>query len=355
MLPDDEPAFLEPISDELREIILRSIFHAAATQRITLPMLWYWPRGLKAVGHISHDTDGNDPEKAVALFETVNRFDLKSTWCTLYPGGYPRDFYRKLTEQGFEVALHYDARTGGADTSWSKENFLLQHQWLKKEADLKHVTSNKNHYTRWENRLDFWRWCEEAGIDSDQTRGPSKKGAIGFPLGGSQPYFPIDDEAETPRRFDVLEVNMLTQDLQVVCPPEYGRQLVDSVLRHHGVAHFLFHPAHILKPGVADAFGDVVDYGRAQGIEWWTSAQIHHWEKQRRGVAATFRPDNRLILRGAKPLRQATLLMLALGPKPSSIEINGQTAGSDRWTVYGFEFDAVTVDLVGEVSVRSVV
>ena len=37
--PDGGPLFLEPISDELREIILRSIFHLARQQAITLPVL----------------------------------------------------------------------------------------------------------------------------------------------------------------------------------------------------------------------------------------------------------------------------------------------------------------------------
>ena len=113
--------FLEPISDELRKIILRSIFHAAAAG-IALAVLWYWPRSLAAVGHISHDTDGNDPKRAVALLEVMNRLKMKSTWCTLYPGGYPREFYRTLASQGFEIGLHYDAKTGGPETSWSKEN-----------------------------------------------------------------------------------------------------------------------------------------------------------------------------------------------------------------------------------------
>ena len=62
--PDNAPVFLEPVSDELREIVLRSIFHVAQQQGIVVPLLWYWPRGLKAVGHISHDTDGNDPQLA---------------------------------------------------------------------------------------------------------------------------------------------------------------------------------------------------------------------------------------------------------------------------------------------------
>ena len=296
--PDNGPVFLEPVSDELREIILRSIFHVAQQQGVVVPLLWYWPRGLKAVGHMSHDTDGNDPQQATALLEVMNRCQVKSTWCLLYPGGYPTDFYRTLQEQDFEIALHYDAMTGGAQTSWSKENFLLQHRWLMKEAGLSHITSNKNHYTRWEGRLDFWRWCEEAGINSDQTRGPSKKGTIGFPLGGSQPYFPLDDEGDSPRLLNVLEVNLLTQDLVVVCPPEYGQQLLDSALRHHGVAHFLFHPAHILKPRVADALSALVDYGRTQGLEWWTNEQIYQWEMSRRGVEAGCDTGDTLTLRG---------------------------------------------------------
>ncbi len=350
--PDGGQVFLEPISDELREIILRSIFHAATGQGIALPLLWYWPRSLAAVGHISHDTDVNDPKRAVALLEVMNRLKVKSTWCTLYPGGYPREFYRTLAKQGFEIGLHYDAMTGGPETSWSKEDFFLQHRWLLNEAGLQHITTNKNHYTRWEGRLDFFRWCEEIGIESDQTRGMSKKGTIGFPLGGSQPYFPLDDEAASPRLLKVLEVNLLTQDLVVVCPGEYGRQLVDSVARHHGVAHFLFHPNHILKRGVADALAGLVEYGRSVGLEWWTSAQIHGWETLRRGVVATFDGPGGVTLRAAKPLQQATLLFLKARPQPQSITVNGRPAQATRRSLYGFEFDAVTLDVAGEVKVH---
>ncbi len=346
MQPDGVPAFLEPISDELREIILRSLFYAATEQGCTMPVLWYWPRGLKAVGHISHDTDGHDPQKAVALLKVMNHCKVKSTWCTLYPGGYPREFYDTLKKQGFEIALHYDARTGGPKTSWSKENFVLQHDWLLKEAGLTEITSNKNHFTRWENRLDFLRWCEQVGIKSDQTRGPSKRGVIGFPLGGSQPYFALDDEAQTPRFINVLQVNLLTQDLVVVCPPEYGQQLVDSVLRHHGVAHFLFHPAHIEKPHVADALCNLVEYGRTHEMEWWTSRQIYQWETQRRNVTMSESTGSRLTFRShdGDGIRDATLLLLRPHAEPHRINVNGQPVQSEAWSVYGFPFDAVTID-----------
>jgi hypothetical protein len=333
--PDGGALFLEPVSDELREIILRGIFHLARQQSIALAMLWYWPRGLKAVGHISHDTDGNDPRKAVAMLEVMNRAKIKSTWCTLFPGGYPAQFYGDLKRQGFEIALHYDAMTGGEHTSWSRENFLLQHRWLLREAGLRHITSNKNHYTRWEG----------------QTRGPSKKGTIGFPLGGSQPYFPLDDEAASPRMLKVLEVNMLTQDLVVVCPAGYGAELVDSAARHYGVAHFLFHPAHVLESKVADTICGLVDYGRTQGMDWWTGQQIHHWEMLRRGVAARFDASGVVTLQAGRPLSQATLLLLKPNAGPQSITLNGRAAQATPWTVHGFEFDAVTLDLAGSTRV----
>lgn len=352
MTPDDVPVFLEPISDELREIILRSIFHVARQQGLSLPVLWYWPRGLNAVGHISHDTDGNDPKKAWASLDVMNRAQVKSTWCTLYPGGYPREFYEALKDQDFEIALHYDARSGGEETSWSKENFVLHYNWLLKEAGLEKITSNKNHYTRWEQRLDFFRWCEEVGIQSDQTRGPSKHGTIGFPLGGSQPYFPWDDEGPTPRRLNVLEVNLLTQDLVVVCPEEYGKQLFDSAVRHHGVAHFLFHPAHIVKPPVAEALCRLVDYGKSQGIEWWKNDEIYDWETRRRNVTGEFQANGTVTLHAPQPLQEATLLFLKAGKDTRSIAVNGQTTQNESMNVYGFDFDAVTLDVVEDVKVR---
>lgn len=353
MQPDGTPVFLEPISDELRALILRGIFHAARRQAIALPMLWYWPRGLRAIGHISHDTDGNEPDKAEALLEVMNGCRVQSTWCVIYPGGYPRDFYQRLKDDGFEIALHYDAHTGGPRTSWSRENFQRQHQWLREEAGLSAIVSNKNHYTRWEHRLDFLHWCEQAGIRSDQTRGPSKRGTIGFPLGGSHPYFPFDDQADPPRRIDVLEINMLTQDLVVVCPAEYGRQLVDSVVRHHGIAHFLFHPAHILKPGVAESLTSLVDYGRSQGLQWWTSQQIDAWERGRREVRARGNFQRAatvsLTLQAETRLPDATLLVLQPTASTVSVRIQDQPVPSQLWSVYGFDFQAVTCDLVGEV------
>jgi hypothetical protein len=349
MMPDGVPEFIEPVSDELREIILRSIFWAAQEQDVPLPVLWYWPRGLKAVGHFSHDSDINEPDKAVALLEVMNRARVKSTWCTLYPGGYPRDFYRKLQDQGYEVALHYDAMTGGERTSWSRDNFVFQHRWLQKEAGLQHIATNKNHYTRWENRLDFFRWCEDLGINSDQTRGPSKKGTIGFPLGGSQPYFPLDDERNAPRFLPVLEVNMMTQDLVVTCPPEYGGQLLESAMRHNGVAHFLFHPAHILKPSVADTLSGLVDLGRAKGIEWWRSVEIYEWESLRRGARMLFDSAGSFSLQPARPLREATVLVLKSKARTRSLNVNGQPAPQKSWNWLGFEFDAIRLDAASEV------
>ena len=350
--PDGGPVFLEPISDELRELILRSLFHLAQQQRLLLPVLYYWPRSLEGVGLISHDTDGNDPSKAPALLEVMRRSQVKSTWLILYPGGYPTNFYRQLHEHDFEIGIHYDAMTGGPHTSWSRENFRFQHQWVRQTTGVARLYSNKNHYTRWEGRLDFMRWCEEAGIHSDQTRGPSKKGTIGFPLGGAQPYFPLDDEAASPRFLNVLEVNLLTQDLVVTCPPEYGSPLLDSAVRHHGVAHFLFHPAHILKPGVADALTRLLDYGRTQRLEWWKNEEIYQWECLRRSVTATFDVPGAVAFHATRPLAQATLLLLRPGPDAQAITVNGHTAPGTRRSLHGFDFDALTLDLGGQTRVR---
>ena len=125
------------------------------------------------------------------------------------------------------------------------------------------------------------------------------------------------------------------------------------MVRRHGVAHFLFHPAHILKqPGVADALRGLVEYGRSQGLEWWTNEQIYQWEMLRRGVRAEFDTAQTFTLHAAKPLRDATLLLLKSGTEPLALHLGQQPAVSRPWSLYGFEFEAVTVDLAGRVPVR---
>ena len=49
-------------------------------------MLWYWPRKLPAIGHLSHDTDGNAPKLAERLLETLRAGEVNSTWCVILPG-----------------------------------------------------------------------------------------------------------------------------------------------------------------------------------------------------------------------------------------------------------------------------
>jgi len=350
--PDDNLIFLHPIVDELREIFLKSIFFCAEKQSLVVPILWYWQKGMPAIAMMSHDSDGNVPELAWSMYRILEELQIKTTWCIMYPGGYDQRLYQKLKENGYEIALHYDAKTDGKYTTWSRENFNFQYDWLIKEAGIKDLITNKNHYTRLEGRLDFFHWCEQKGIQSDQTYGPSKKGTVGFSHSGSHPWFPIDDENDG-RFIDVLEICMLTQDLVVTCPEYYGEYLVNSVLHHHGAAHFLFHPAHIEKNidgvDVADALRNVVHYAQKNGMEWVTNAEINEWERKRRRVRLWKKGDKdkiRYRFFTKTRLKDATLLFLL--PKDLSslnILIDGS---STKWTeneVYGFRWAQVIIDL----------
>jgi len=331
--------FYHPIADELRELIIKSVLYAARRRRIPLPVLWYYPRNLPALGHISHDTDGNKPDLAWSLLKVVRDININTTWCIIEPG-YSTEIYKAIKDDGHEIALHYDALDGRPRTSWGEGQLRGQHEWLTRVANAQ-VISNKNHYTRWEGRLDFFRWCVAVGLQCDQSKGPSKRGTIGYLFGGSHPWFPIDSDG---RFIDCLELNLQTQDLVNFCPDYFGRYWVEQAARHHGVAHLLFHPAHIEEPGVADALRMVVDYGRELGLEWWTCAQINEWERARRRVhLQSFQQQRgkltyRLI--AENPLRDAT--MLFLNPR----------AEDEKVERYGFTFRKVELELEGEKEVR---
>ena len=335
----ENPVFYHPVADELRELAIKSVLYAAQKRRVPLAMLWYYPRDLPALGHVSHDTDGNKPDLGWSLLRAVQENRIKTTWCTIEPG-YSTEFYDALKADGCEIALHYDALDGRPRTSWGENQLIGQHAWLSRAADVS-LISNKNHYTRWEGRLEFFHWCAKLGIQCDQTKGPSKLGTIGYPFGGAHPWFPIDDDGTT---IDCLELNLQTQDLIVTCPEHFGPYWVDQAARHHGVAHYLFHPAHIDSDGVAGALKGVVDRGREMGFEWWTCAQINTWERSRRTVrlASSRRRRGGMAYRftSESALKDATLLFLDPRARENGVER------------YGFPFKKVVADLSGDVEIE---
>jgi peptidoglycan/xylan/chitin deacetylase (PgdA/CDA1 family) len=321
--------FLTPIADAWREIVLRSIFYLAREGGVSLPLLWLYPRQLPAIGHISHDTDGNDPAKARMLLETLKQAGIKSTWCTILPG-YDRALTDQIRAAGHELAMHYDAMTEGLD--WGETQFDRQHRGLVELFGGERPTSNKNHYLRWQGDTELWDWCVKRGIHLDQSKGASKTGEAGFNFGTCHPYRPVRFEGEF---IDILELATPTQDLEVFAPSAILDPLLASVKRNHGVLHLLFHPAHIDKPAVADAILSAVKRGKENGLEWWTAKQIHEWEFARRGVRWSKYTGRAVSVSADTTLHDATVLWLRAGTR-------GSRAGFGAW---GFEFGATTLTL----------
>lgn len=278
------PLFLYPVADELRLILLRGIQYAAQAVGQPLLQIAPWPRNLPAIGCISHDSDGNNPALAEAMLEEVRRAGIRTTWCQLFPCGYPPALFQAIRAAGCEIALHYDAMKKEPGYEWGFETLRTQLQGIRKESGINEILSNKNHYTRWQGRLEFFRWCETLGLKVDGTMGPSKQGGCGFPRGTCQPWRPLDDEVIPARFLDVYELPLITQDLEIHLPSRLAPRVLDQVVAHGGVAHFLFHPAHIRKPGIADALHSLVQEGRKRGMEWWTHAELWQWETARRSV-----------------------------------------------------------------------
>jgi len=330
-------AFMQPIADLWRELLLRAIFHLAEAQDLSLPLLWFYPRNLPALGEISHDTDLSEPQLALRLLEVLAPAQIHSTWCVILPG-YGPEVIAAIRDAGHELAMHYDSFS--VDRPWGEANFRGQRELLTEMFGGQAPISNKNHYLRWEGDSDLWGWCERVGIQLDQTKGPSKTGAIAFTFGTCHPYRPVDPAG---RLFDVLELPTLTQDMLLTSPMAALAPMLDGVLRAHGILHLLFHPAHIAKPGQADAFLESVARGRAAGLEWWTAAQINAWERARRQTSWRRDADGAFILRtGAAALPEATVLWLESGNGGVSLNDRNQPAQMvERW---GFRFRSVVLD-----------
>jgi hypothetical protein len=205
--------------------------------------------------------------------------------------------------------MHYDAMTPGLD--WSEQQFERQHRELTEMFDGERITTNKNHYLRWEGDTDLLDWCARRGIEMDQSKGASKTGEAGFNFGTCHPYFPVTFDG---RMIDVLELPTPTQDLTVFAPEAILDPLLRAARTHHGVMHLLFHPAHLKKAQVPPAVARAVEAAQAAGLEWWTARQINLWQRARRQVRwEQFTASGEaagIALTPEKDLDDATLLWL---------------------------------------------
>lgn len=350
-------AFLEPIGDELRGLIIRSILYACSEQDIRMPILWYWPDNQTAIVHMSHDSDGGDEDLGWSLLRLTQEVGIRTTWCIM-AGHYQSEFYKDVLNYGSEVALHYDAQSyqtasddakpGMSHLKWGYDELVAQLDTVTRSAG-RLVSSNKNHTLRWQGRLEFFRWCEQAGISVEQSKGPNTPYTNGFPFGGSHPWFPIEDGDEAGRMIDVLEVNLTVQDIHRRCSINLATQFAERVHRHYGIGHYLFHPAHVWEPAVRAGLRAIVGFTRDLQMPWWTAARIGDWERSRRSVCFRRSGDGEYELVSPKALGGATLLFSGKG----TLSVNGEPV-EERVERYGFDLGMVTLDIAEDrtVSVR---
>lgn len=294
---EEVPFYLHPIVDEMRCLLNRLIVRLEHDAGSRIVQKWFWPDGLDAIGHISHDTDGNDIAEAERMLEWLNRANVRSTWCIIMPG-YEQAINDRMETEGHEVALHYNAmETEIAESGWSEEHFQIQFNMLQAQFPNKRIVTNKNHYLRWEGDLQFYHWCERAGIKVEQSKGGTKRGNKGFLAGTCHPYYPISHSYALNRRLDVLSLPTLAWDPPDVmrCSEREAYALLERCREVYGVAHFLFHPGAMGNvPG--DAGGEMLvklaEYGRGLGMAWWTSEEIWRWCQIRNQVDIVVRKDS---------------------------------------------------------------
>ncbi|PYI50028.1 hypothetical protein DLM86_31080 [Paenibacillus flagellatus] len=298
------PFYLHPIVDEFRIVFVRLLHRLRETASRPLAQVWFWPEGREAIGHISHDTDGNLVDAAGMMLDRLKEADVRSSWCVIMPG-YPEDVYRRIVADGHEVALHYNAlEAEGA--YWDEGLFNEQLDRLKSRmaaiGEPTRIWTNKNHYLRWEGGVQFYAWCEKAGIVVEQSKGGTKQGNKGFSAGTCHPYLPVADAAERNRTMGVYSNPTLAWDPPVPlrCTAAEARALVDRSKDVYGVAHFLYHPSSFKTYGaeVGDAFVELIRYGKEQGLPWWTAVELYRWLELRRTVEATVEEDALLIRAG---------------------------------------------------------
>ncbi|MCU6707785.1 hypothetical protein M6D81_03595 [Paenibacillus sp. J5C_2022] len=282
------PYFAHPYADLWREVLIGHLIRLCAERGLSLPFAGYWPNGVNQVALLSHDSDGNFDEHANSTLNLLEECGITSCWCMLEPG-YSLGMHNRIAAAGHELAFHYNAYEVD-DGLWDGSEFARQLNVLTQDRGIGRMVSNKNHITRFEAYGELFRWCEENGIEADQTRGPSKRGNVGFLFGTSHPYFPAAWVDERNRLYNVLEIGFLTQDLDIGIWADSSiiAPILDEVKNVEGVAHFLAHQVHIHnREEVRESVRKLVREARARDFAFWTSSAINEWERERRALCIT--------------------------------------------------------------------
>lgn len=318
--------FATAYADRWREALAAQLVQAAAEAGVSLPFKSYWPSGIEAVATVSFDSDFNQDEQAEATLGLLGELGIQTTWCMIEPG-YSAPMYDKVRQGGHELAFHYNALEQQQGI-WSEAEFGRQLDWLRQAIQEPAVVSNKNHYTRFQGWGELFAWCERQGILVDQSRGPSKKGNIGFLFGTCHPYFPVAWADEANRPYNVLEIGFLTQDLNLsfLADDSVITPFLDEAARVQGVAHFLFHQVHIYThPEVRTALRKLAAAAEERGMPFWTTERISKWERARRQAWVAAHPQTgELQAMDAVGLEQPLEIWLPLPlgqPAPAAAEV----------------------------------
>ncbi|MFF0338426.1 hypothetical protein [Kribbella sp. NPDC004875] len=346
--PSAVPMFDQPQADWWCALFAQSLWWSAEHAGAVVPWLWYWPSGVDAVAHMSHDSDQNVEDHGRAALDAFAEAGVQVTWCHVFPGGYSQDLYAEITAAGHENALHYNAMADADLAVWGWPFIRAQYAWAQAVTGTEQIISNKNHYTRWEGWTEFYTWCERLGLQIDESRGPSKQGDIGFPFGASHVSFPIAPVAEGNRFYDVLNLPLHTQDLAWAGHTAVRDVILDGAQAVHGVAHFLFHGPHLhLRPPTRAACLELAEEARRRGMPWWTAGRINEWERGRRGVVLSVEPhpDGLTVRAEAVQPMPGAAILLAVPTGGDPIVKEGE--GSARTVLrFGRTFTELTADIV---------
>lgn len=339
------PFFGRPHADAVREIWIRTILHAAELAKVSVALLWHWPRNAAATAMLSLDCEEFETDRVFRVYRALAMFGCPAAWMVRMPG-LSLNAFRAIRSWDHEVGLLFETDDG---PGWHEERMKIQLTGMRRASARPTILSVRATGGRWRGYTKPYELAEASGARVYCGRGGRQPGTQGFLFGTCHPFFPVRRDGSS---FYVGEMPVVLSEPGEAAVDAVCDQLLGQVLARHGCLHIAATPESFDRQISFNAIRRLLSSCKQNRLDFILPEQAFQFEKARRTLRMTANATrDGGFLHLASDVGIQDLTVLVSGP-PGNAMVRGRDTMATPVERYGTAFQAVNLHLEPKLQVE---